>query len=332
MIKHLYTIIILSFIFGGSLIAQDFNVLDEKGRKQGPFKKYYESAKDKVFYIGQFKNDIPYGRFTYYYKNGKVKSFMDYSDEGKIARSEVYSDNGKKLAEGRYVDKEKDSTWVYYNSYGKIQSIENWIGGKKHGVEIIFLASGDTSEVKYWKNDQQHGPWRQYYDNGTYKMKARMVDHEFEGEVTYFFKSGKKNIKGRYVNGFREGTWYHYHEDGSIEMQVLYRNGEVVKEKRENGVFIEWLEPGIPLSEISYKNGMKHGPFTIYHEGAERVITESKDPLTGELIPTERIEGLQAKTIGAYKNDEIHGLVKHYNSAGVLIKEEVFKNGQVVNN
>ena len=319
-------------VCGIFLNAQDFNKLDDKGRKQGPFKKFYESAKDKVFYEGQFKDDKPYGRFTYYYKNGKVKSFMDYSSDGKVARSKVYSDNGNMFARGKYIGKQKDSTWVYFNIHGKLQSIENWKLGEKHGIEVIFLSKADTSEVKYWRDGLQHGPWRQYYDNGNLKMKANMIDHEFEGKVTFYFKSGRRNIEGRYVNGLREGSWYHYHEDGSIEMQVLYRGGEMVKEKRENGVFIEWLEPEIPLSEISYENGLKNGPFTIYHEGAERIIKETKDALTGEILPSEEIAGLYPKMTGTYKNDELHGLIKHYNSAGVLIKEEVFKNGKLVNN
>ena len=47
------------------------NKKDSQGRKQGEWKKAYKDV--QVYqYIGQFKNDKPYGEFTYFYKSGNV--------------------------------------------------------------------------------------------------------------------------------------------------------------------------------------------------------------------------------------------------------------------
>ena len=88
--RQRYVITLLTIFICCAGWTQEFNKIDDKGRKQGLFKKYFESEKDKIFYEGQFTDDIPEGRFTYYHKNGNVKSYMDYSEKGKIAKSKVF--------------------------------------------------------------------------------------------------------------------------------------------------------------------------------------------------------------------------------------------------
>lgn len=314
-----------------AVYAQEFNKMDEQGRKQGPFKKYFESEKDKIFYEGQFRDDKPFGRFTYYHKNGSIKSYMDYSENGKVARSKVFMDDGSPLASGNYIERKKDSTWVYFNNNDGIIGIENWIKGEKNGIEVVFFNSSDTSEVIHWNGNKMNGPWRQYFGNGNLKLRSTMLNDAYDGVTEYFHDNGKLNIKGKYVNSKRSGSWYHYNSDGSLQMQVLYRGGKVVKEKRENGIFTEYFEPNMPESEITYKNGKKNGPFTIFHDTAKRVKVEERDQLTGESISKENIVGVQPKMIGEYRNDRLHGIITHYNSVGVLIKKENFENGILVN-
>lgn len=325
---------LFTFIFLFSSVfaySQEYNKVDANGKKQGDYRKFYASAKDKIFYTGQFKDDKPYGTFTYYYKNGEVKSYMNYGNKG-IVRAEVFTENGKLMAQGNYIDKQKDSTWVYLNENGTPKSFENWTKGKKTGLEVIFYNNADTAEVMLWKDEKLNGPWRQYFANGKLKLKTIMVDDQYDGDTFFYHDNGKLNIKGKYVSGYRNGSWYHYNRDGSIQMQVLYRGGEVVKEKRENGVFFEYFQPEIPESEITYKNGMKNGPFIIYHEGAERVKVDEVDKLTGEVIPKEIVKGIQPKMKGMYRNDQLHGTITYFNRAGKVIKTENFDNGTLVKN
>ncbi|MEM7163259.1 MAG: hypothetical protein AAF487_12555 [Bacteroidota bacterium] len=319
----------LFILFALVVDAQEFNRIDAEGRKQGPFKKYYESAKDRVFYTGQFKDDLPVGIFVYYYKNGEKKSVMNYEANG-LVRSEVYSEAGDLIAKGNYVNREKDSLWIYMNE-GQIKSIENWSKGKKNGLEAIFYNGRDTTEVKFWKEDQLHGPFKQYFLDGSLKMSTQMVQNAYEGETVFYHENGKLNMKGKYVSGYRNGSWYHYNKDGSLKMQVLYDGGDIVKEKRENGLFIEYFEPEMPQSEITYKNGLKHGPFVIYHEGAKRVVVDELDKATGEMIKKEIVEGVAPKMKGEYRNDQLHGNITHFNRAGKVVKTENFQNGTLVN-
>ena len=51
--------------------SQPFNIIDDNGQKQGKWIKKYENGLNR--YTGQFKNDIPYGLFHYYYESGELR-------------------------------------------------------------------------------------------------------------------------------------------------------------------------------------------------------------------------------------------------------------------
>ena len=55
------------------------NQVDAKGKKQGEWGKLYEGS--RVFeYKGQFVNDKPVGKFTYYYPSSKVKAIIKHDE------------------------------------------------------------------------------------------------------------------------------------------------------------------------------------------------------------------------------------------------------------
>ena len=88
-------LLLLNFLTISILFAQPVNKTDSLGRKQGAWKKY---KGDTLIYQGQFRNDIPFGDFSYYFADGKVKSKVKYSENGLIANTVVYHSNGKKMA------------------------------------------------------------------------------------------------------------------------------------------------------------------------------------------------------------------------------------------
>ena len=310
------------------VMGQEFNVLDAQGRKQGPFKKYFEDT-EQVYYTGQFKDDKPYGTFIYFYKEGPKKAEMHYKSDHKQVHALTFYIQGGIMAEGNYVDQKKDSTWNYYSEDGKLASVEQWKLGKKDGIEKVYFPDGALGEEIHWKNDLREGSWKQYFDNGQVYLEGAFLNDQYEGPMTFYYRNGKKEIAGKYINGLREGTWYYYNEDGSIHYQVLYRKGALKKEKRENGLFYEYGPDKVVLAELNYKNGLKEGPFAYYHDDASFGLEEATDPLTGEKFMKEVKMGNELKMTGNYKNDQLDGVVKYFNEAGVLIKEERYIEGQL---
>ncbi|MFN3916217.1 MAG: toxin-antitoxin system YwqK family antitoxin [Flavobacteriales bacterium] len=212
-----------------SALAQA-NQHDSKGRKQGEWSETWGENKRKK-YVGQFKDDKPYGRFTYYYESGEVSSVVDYSKNGTVAYAKAYFPNGNIMSRGKYENKLKDSVWVYFNDREGLISTENWVKGKKEGEEKIFYGDPDQSlfEINTYKNGLKNGQWKQYYKNGKILAIGTYRDDNFEGKVTYYYSSGTVDEEGAYKNAVKNGYWKKYDEDGKLLGKVYYLNGKVIE-------------------------------------------------------------------------------------------------------
>jgi len=319
-------VLIISLLISLAAIGQEYNHVDEDGKRQGKWRKFHVDS-EKLFYTGQFLNDKPVGEFIYYYKDGGTKGIMNYDQIGKHCHSEAYYESGSLLAKGNYIDQKKDSTWQYFTKSNQLKSIENWKKGVKDGEEITYYAEGAITEKIEWKDGKREGVWEQYFKNGKPKVIGAYIEDQFEGMLTYYYPDGKKEIEGKYIEGLRDGTWYYYNEDGSIYMQTLYSVGKVIKEKKETGLFSEYAADNVLLSEINYVKGKKEGAFKIYHEGAEWVIEPTFDEKMNETYNKQVLKGHHLKMTGLYKDDKLNGIVKHYNRAGQFVREEHYVGG-----
>ncbi|MFP4472022.1 MAG: toxin-antitoxin system YwqK family antitoxin, partial [Bacteroidales bacterium] len=126
------------------------NRTDAQGLKQGLWKKTDDQG--NIIYEGRFRDDVPYGTFTYYYPDGIVKAVSQISDEGRRAFIKTYRESGQLMAEGFYLDKEKDSTWNFYHPVGFLLTREKYENGKKSGPSVSYYPEGDTSEILHYKS------------------------------------------------------------------------------------------------------------------------------------------------------------------------------------
>jgi antitoxin component YwqK of YwqJK toxin-antitoxin module len=200
------------------------NKVDEKGRKQGPWKKMAPDGKT-VIYEGKFIDDKPEGKFTYYYPNGKVKIVTVFSQKGSVSRTKLFSEeNGKLMAEGKYVSEKRDSTWRFYND-SLLASEENYVLGQKNGLEKTFYPNGKVAEEKPYKMGVLEGVWKQYYDDGAMKSQGKYVAGQMEGKALFYYPEGKTSVSGTYVHSLKEGTWTFYRPDGQVERTEVYKMG-----------------------------------------------------------------------------------------------------------
>ena len=91
-----------SFIYCTVSFSQDtVNQTDAQDRKQGFWRKY---DKDGFrIYEGQFNEGIPYGKFTYFYENGKIRTISIFSDDGSVTYSTSWFPNSNLMAKGKYI-------------------------------------------------------------------------------------------------------------------------------------------------------------------------------------------------------------------------------------
>ena len=171
-----YSILLVLFtVVVQPVSAQEQSQLNQKnaeGQKVGKWKGYYNDG--SVRYVGQFKNDLPFGVFYHYYGDGKLQTKMIYRTPTVVFTSMFYS-TGEKLAEGKYIDKLKDSTWVTFGAEDKVVERGDYEMGKKVGVWRTYYLSGKISaEMNYYHN-QKDGPYRMFYENGKVKDSSNFV-------------------------------------------------------------------------------------------------------------------------------------------------------------
>ena len=213
----------------------DGNKTDSKGRKQGKWFKFHEGT-EKKRYAGTFENDIPIGKFTYYYLTGEVSAVTDFIKGDNTAYTRMYHLNGKVMAAGKYIDKKKDSTWLSFNDRKEIMSKENYLNGKLNGENIVYYPSDPLKgkvkryEITNYEAGLKQGKWFQLYSTGKVKAEGVYKDGNFDGNVRWFFSSGKVEMEGYYKHAVKYGYWKYYENDGALKSKVYYRNGQVIKD------------------------------------------------------------------------------------------------------
>jgi antitoxin component YwqK of YwqJK toxin-antitoxin module len=240
--RKFIAVITLSLLSAG-LYAQTFQVFkgdtincrDASKKQQGVWRKYYknDTLASEMFY----KNGRHYGTFRTFSENGKLQTEVKYRPGYmEIGDGKIFYEDGTVKAKGKYVNKQKDSTWSYYDEQGKLSSTEFFVKGNKEGISKVYFPDGKIAEESIFKNGKKNGPSKQYYPDGTPKVISSMKNGEYEGIVTINYPSGKVREQGRYVNGLREGKWIVNKTDGTLDHEENYKQGKIlnpVAEKEE---------------------------------------------------------------------------------------------------
>jgi antitoxin component YwqK of YwqJK toxin-antitoxin module len=232
--------ILVCFLFLFSVVYAQENKIDDKGLKQGLWKKYFPNTK-VLDYEGNFVNDIPEGDFTYYFRNGKVKARMTYKNNGKICFTTIYheDENNFPMAQGKFVDKQKDSLWLYWGPSGRISMEENYKNGVLDGKKRIYYVpeirtdkSVLISQDLNFKYGIQDGEQKEYFNNGVLKSITYYKNGMIEGEVITNGPNGVIALKDNYLGGAKHGWCYAYDENGAELSKVYYKQGVRLTDKQ----------------------------------------------------------------------------------------------------
>jgi antitoxin component YwqK of YwqJK toxin-antitoxin module len=228
--KKLLLMLFFSMALLSLTMAQ--NRTDTRGLRQGKWVGTYSNG--AVRYRGQFRDGKPYGTFSYYYPAGTLKATMIYSDNGRTAHIKSFQMNGKLMAEGKFINHKKDSTWLYFSDVdGKLVLEENYKDGVKQGVTIVFYpSSGRPSELTDYKNGRKNGRWIKYFPDGKVSTSASYVNDTLQGAFRAYGIDGKLLLQGQYKNAIQEGVWMTYDSLGNLQNKEIFHNGLPVKKKK----------------------------------------------------------------------------------------------------
>ena len=209
--------ILVSFLLAfTSVMAQDFNRTDAKGRRQGTWMDFYPNGQKR--YEGQFKNDKCKGTFRYYDEQGNLQATNEFDKSGERCLNKTYAPNGRMIATGYYVNQKKEGEWKYFDKdSGQLLLSEENKEGKVHGWSRLYNPNnGKLAEEMQYTEGQPEGLCRKYSDSGVLQMECQYHNGLLEGPSKTYYPNAVLKEEGQYIAGKKSGEWKTYNEDGDL--------------------------------------------------------------------------------------------------------------------
>ena len=215
-------IFVLMFLNLFCLHAQtDFNKLDEKGKKHGVWKGFFEGSK-RPRYEGTFEHGKEVGVFNFY-DDTKAKSLIatrEFNAKDNSAYTIFYDQNKNKVSEGKVVNKLFEGQWKYYHQASKnIMTTENYVNGKLEGLRTVFYPSGKIAEEINYKNNLKNGFYKKYTEKGIVLEESMFKNNIYSGLAIFSDTNGNIVSKGQFVNGKKSGVWQFF-EKGKLVKEM----------------------------------------------------------------------------------------------------------------
>ncbi|MFV8323323.1 toxin-antitoxin system YwqK family antitoxin [Flavobacterium sp. LB3P21] len=212
-----FTLLMLVF-FSQNIVSQtEFNKLDEKGKKHGVWKGFYQESK-RPRYEGTFEHGKEIGIFNFY-DDTKAKSIIatrEFNAKDNSAYTIFYDQNKNKVSEGKVVNKLFEGQWKYYHQASKnIMTTENYVNGKLEGLRTVFYLSGKIAEEISYKNNLKNGFYKKYTEKGILLEESMFKNNIYSGLAIFSDTNGNIVSKGQFVNGKKSGIWQFF-EKGKL--------------------------------------------------------------------------------------------------------------------
>lgn len=208
------------------LFAQDFNKLDENGKKHGVWKGIFEESK-RPRYEGTFEHGKEIGLFNFFddTKAGTVIATRDFNAKDNSCYTIFYNQRGSKVSEGKVVNKEFEGEWKYYHfDSPQIMTLEFYEKGKLNGVRKVYYKSGQIAEETTYKNGVKEGLYKSYAENEVIIEESNYKNDQLDGLAIYKDATNKITGQGSFKNGKKVGIWKVLEKGKLKEVNMNYQN------------------------------------------------------------------------------------------------------------
>lgn len=204
-------------------VKDTVNQIDKMGRRQGKWQRVEDSV---VRYRGQFKNDRPYGTFTYYDKHGNKSAVSEYFRDGYATNTTTFYPDGRVLSKGFYLEQERDSVWYFYEENGMLIKEEHYKNNLLHGTTKLY-ANDTLIEIQEWYRGQRNGKWWQKGNEGY--QQTNYILNLSNGPYLVFYEKDKPRLIAHYTMGRKDSVWTYFDRDRQVEKKDYYVQNELKK-------------------------------------------------------------------------------------------------------
>ncbi len=146
----------------------------------------------------------------------------------------MYHENETILAQGKFVNQQKDSTWKMYTKSGRVSIIENYKNGILQGERLVYYPLGNSETKKdqitqkqTYLNGKLDGKQVDYFDNGKVWKETNYDYGKKSGEEISYSPYGNIDLKDYYFNGVKNGWCSAYDSLGeNVIGKAYYKLGE----------------------------------------------------------------------------------------------------------
>jgi antitoxin component YwqK of YwqJK toxin-antitoxin module len=201
--------IFLFLLSGVFALAQDYNKLDENGKKHGLWKGFYEESK-RLRYEGTFEHGKEVGLFKFFddTKAATVIATREFNANDNSCYTIFFNQKNNKVSEGKVVNKQFEGEWKYYHENSpQVMTLEYYTNGKLNGVRKVFYKSGVIAEETTYKDGVKEGLYKSYAENGIVLEESNFKNGLNDGMATYRTATNDLSSQGVYKNGKKVGVW-----------------------------------------------------------------------------------------------------------------------------
>lgn len=332
------------------LIA-NFNNGIEEGKWQ------WFSDDNSLIREGSFKNGLEHGTWTQYYANNNISDSGSYYLGRQHGDWIYFYEDGKIRQRGKLIRDMKEGIWEFLDNNGKLISSGEFKENEYSGIWNFWYTTGkQISQMQFLPENKSKilAAW----DN-----KNRQIVKDGNGLFVSFHPNGVNSEKGKVINGDRVGLWQSFYSNHSLKQEGEYKNGDYFinnfwdsegnqSVKNGTGYFNSSYEENDFFESGNYSDGLKTGIWKTYFQQPNKIISENYY-FDGKLSGLSKFyyESGNLYTEGShhnnkqdgewnwyYENGSIQssvnfsqgkkiGVQKFFGSNGVLVKEEIYKNG-----
>jgi len=182
---------------------------------------------------GSFVNDMEIGKWTRWNEDGRKYWEVIKNDQGKVIYKSLFNENGKE----KIIDKYQNGKLIYRHVLGDPERPAN-----------VPVEAKWYKKVELWQHDTDSEKLK-WYKNGNIISKGIISKNDPQKVYTTIWReNGSKNSEGDYINNKKEGNWIDWREDGSKLSDTIYSNGIKVSQK-----FFD--KTGKLRMEVEYRDG-----------------------------------------------------------------------------
>nr|WP_319573465.1 hypothetical protein [uncultured Draconibacterium sp.] len=258
-----YLLVLLIFL--PSLVFAQTNQTDANGFRQGLWQKKQDNG--RLLYEGYFKDNKPVGEWKRYHPGGQVKAIIEY--KGDTAYTQLFDVWHKKVAEGNYVNQQKEGVWKIYKN-GQLTADEEYKLGLKNGTSHQYYDTGEVMEEKEWVNDQEDGYYQIFYKSGEPYMQCKMKLGMRHGLFLVSYENGRHEMVAEYRNNLRHGEWKYFDKDGNLQYILYYDNGQILNPNVRDSV------DNLKMKELEKNKGSIPDPETFLQDPSEYMMRDQR--------------------------------------------------------